>query len=179
MAVAPGDFSHFIYDNDVEGLRDFVAQGRDINAPATSNVYMRDMTLLSLSIFCQRFEIFMFLLQNGADPHLCVNGGEEAIVECMKIKNECSMKRFFGELLKSGIDINRILNSGETLLSKMIRSRKTTYALFLIECGADPLIKEDNSGMNAIELCETFRLHNLGEQIFASIGLDIKEPEQD
>ena len=62
---AVDEFSRAIMDGDVETVKRFIEEGRDVNAPAWHGSFPIQIAASSSS----RFEVVKLLLENGADPN--------------------------------------------------------------------------------------------------------------
>ena len=61
---AVDEFSQAIMDGDVETVKRFIEEGRDVNAPAWHGSFP-----IQIAAYSSQFEMVKFLLENGADPN--------------------------------------------------------------------------------------------------------------
>lgn len=125
---------------DIEGLRDYVAAGGDVNAPQR-----RGRSLLIVAVNAEEYESSLFLLDNGARVDSRDDQGRTALIYSATAGNGPITEL----LLSRGAAVDAQNNDGFSSLMYASRGSHVRVVEILIASGADPNLRE-NGGSTAL-----------------------------
>ncbi len=114
----------------VQVVEALVAHGADINAATTET----KSTALMWAVAAPHPDVVRALLDRGADPHASTANGFTPLLFAAR-NGDIAMAE---TLIAAGVDVNEAGADGTHALPYAIVARQDTFALFLLEQGADP-----------------------------------------
>lgn len=128
-------------------IENIINNGADVNEINASG-----KTALYYSIWNENREVFLVLLENGADVfHSAVN--QKCPFEAAMMMKD----KFYFDTIIDKIPISKQDDFGETFLHKAAAHGEVSLAKILIEKGADPKLKNDE-GETALDVAEFFNM---------------------
>ncbi len=128
--------------------------------------YGRTPLMTAIEFQCK--EVFDALLQKKLDFELQDEKGQTALFYALPTFEDKRDKYFIQELLKHQININHQDKNGNTALMRAIETKQIPTAFYLIEKGADVLIK-NKKGQDAYHFAMVIGHKNMADKIMTKV----------